>query len=132
LEGDSKANAALALATTVSSFGSLIPNIELDLDDEDSDIFLSQNVTLPPVSSSSLKPPSPFGVVPASPVHDQAPSVPAFLNLEDLEKNLNKAGMGGLEFDGLDDTDFTNFLMDTKSTGPMWADSFTDLFQSVS
>lgn len=126
MEGDSKANAALAPATTVSPFES----VELDLDD--SDILLSENVTFPPVSCSSVKPPSPFGVVPASPVHDQAPSVPAFLNLEDLEKNLNKTGMGGLDFDGLDDTDFTNFLMDTKSTGPMWADSFTDLFQTVS
>jgi len=126
MEGDSKANAALAPATTASPFES----IELDLDD--SDILLSQNVTLPPVSCSSLKPPSPFGVVPASPIHDQASSVPAFLNLEDLEKNLNKTGLGGLDFDGLDDTDFTNFLLDAKSTGPMWADSFTDLFQTVS
>jgi len=122
LEGDSKANAALAPATTVSPFGS----IELDLDD--TDILLSENVTLPPVSSA--KPPSPFGVVPASPVHDQP--VPAFLNLEDLEKNLNnKTGL--LDFDGLDDTDFTNFLIDTKTNaGPMWADSFTDLFQTAS
>lgn len=127
---DSKKNSTLASAESDSSFESLlIPN-----QPEDSDIFLSQNVTTPlSTSTSALKPSSPFGIVPTSPRNDRSSLDGTFainysLNLEDLEKNLNQKPLADLDFDSFED-----FLIDEeKTTSPMWADSFTDLFQSTS
>jgi hypothetical protein len=139
-EINSEANPALAIETESPVESSLLPVISLG---EDSATFLSGSVTDPPpsiiTSSEILKPSSPFGIVPTSPRNDlvlrdstyPTPTTDPFVNFEMMDKNQNdKIGLGGSEFD-FEDSDLSSFLMDSHTTSPMWADNFTDLFQTT-